>query len=104
MKQQKIWYLCDGNVPECKKHICYKRVGDSGCKYTSDINHAINFSVREYPDRVDVQEIEKEERELIVQSKRVRKKAREALILSIVAFLLSISNLIIKTVIFMLKG
>lgn len=96
VKQQKIWYLCDGNVPECKKHICYKRVGDFGCKHTSDINHAINFSVREYPDRVVIREIAQEDRELIVQSKGARKKAREALFLSIVAFSLSITNLIIK--------
>lgn len=46
----------------------------------------------------------KEEYELIEESKRARKKAREALFLSIVAFSLSITNLIIKTVIFMLKG
>lgn len=38
---KKILFLCDGNVPECKKTHCYKSGGE--CKCTSDIRHAINF-------------------------------------------------------------
>lgn len=41
----------------------------------------------------------KEEYELIEESKRARKKAREALILSIVALLLAITSLIIRVAI-----
>lgn len=44
---KKILFLCDGNVPECKKTHCYKSGGE--CKCTSDIRHAINFeNVSEY--------------------------------------------------------
>ena len=40
-KSQKVFYLCDGEVEECKKHSCYKNNGR--CNYTSDIMHARNF-------------------------------------------------------------
>lgn len=44
---KKILFLCDGNVPECKKTHCYKSGGE--CKCTSDIRHAINLeNVSEY--------------------------------------------------------
>lgn len=44
---KKIFFLCDGNVPECKKTQCYKSGGE--CRWTSDIRHAINFeNVSEY--------------------------------------------------------
>lgn len=40
----KIYYLCDGEVPTCKKACCYK---DGGiCDKTTDIAHAINFEPR----------------------------------------------------------
>lgn len=41
----KIFYLCDGEVPECTKTMCYKKETSEKmkCKHTSDINHAINF-------------------------------------------------------------
>ena len=35
------FYLCDGDVPECKKTGCYKNGGE--CRHTSDPIHAINF-------------------------------------------------------------
>lgn len=38
---KKIFYLCDGEVPECKKRSCYKRGGE--CKHTTNIKHAANF-------------------------------------------------------------
>lgn len=40
--ENKISYLCDGNVPKCKKTYCYRN-GQGNCKRTYDINHAINF-------------------------------------------------------------
>lgn len=40
---EKIFYLCDGEVPECKKTHCYKNTDDTPCKLTSDIAHAKNF-------------------------------------------------------------
>lgn len=47
----KIWYLCDGEKPDCKKNvlyrkICYREVGNRKhgvCRHTRDIQHAINF-------------------------------------------------------------
>ena len=38
---KKIFYLCDGEVPECEKTDCHKSGG--GCKHTSNIKHAVNF-------------------------------------------------------------
>ena len=38
---KKIFFICDGDVPECKKTGCYKRGGE--CKWTSDVRHAVNF-------------------------------------------------------------
>ncbi len=40
---QKIFYLCDGKVPKCKKDLCYKKGIKNGCRHTSDIKHAVNF-------------------------------------------------------------
>lgn len=43
--EKKVWYLCDGEKPDCKKTACYKNTeGNAWCRYTSDINHAVNFS------------------------------------------------------------
>ena len=40
--ENKVTYLCDGEVESCKKSHCYKKIAD-GCRRTYDINHAINF-------------------------------------------------------------
>ena len=40
---RKVFYLCDGNVPECKKTFCYQNGGE--CRHTSDIKHALNFDI-----------------------------------------------------------
>lgn len=41
---RKIFFLCDGEAPTCKKNTCYKRAGEkNSCHHTSDITHAINF-------------------------------------------------------------
>ena len=37
----KVFYLCDGEKENCKKNTCYKN--GRGCKYTSDVKHALNF-------------------------------------------------------------
>ena len=39
----KIYFLCDGDMPGCKKTHCYKNTDDTPCKRTTDINHAKNF-------------------------------------------------------------
>lgn len=39
--EEKVFYLCDGEVENCKKTMCYKNNGP--CNYTSDISHAKNF-------------------------------------------------------------
>lgn len=43
MEKEKVWYLCDGNRPECKKTHCYKNTNEQACRHTADIRHAINF-------------------------------------------------------------
>lgn len=40
----KVFYLCDGEVPECTKTHCYKREDETEpCRHTSNVAHAINF-------------------------------------------------------------
>ena len=38
---KKIFFICDGDVPECEKTECYQCGGE--CKWTSDVRHAVNF-------------------------------------------------------------
>lgn len=40
-KEQRVAYLCDGEVEGCKKRMCYKSGGN--CRHTKDINHAIHY-------------------------------------------------------------
>lgn len=40
----KVFYLCDGNVPNCEKNKCYKNCEEEPCRHTTDISHAVNFS------------------------------------------------------------
>ena len=46
-EQKRVFYLCDGIVPTCKKNTCYKNPEKKNtcppCNYTSDIKHALNF-------------------------------------------------------------
>lgn len=41
----KIFYICDGKKPGCRKIDCYKssKITQTTCMYTSDISHALNF-------------------------------------------------------------
>lgn len=42
-QQDKCMFLCDGMKEACGQHInCYKNGGE--CRYTSDLNHAMNFT------------------------------------------------------------
>lgn len=40
---KKIFFLCDGEVPECEKTMCFKNTNNNPCRWTSDIKHAKNF-------------------------------------------------------------
>lgn len=44
---EKVFYLCDGEVENCKKTMCYKNGGN--CNYTTDISHAKNFHKTDAP-------------------------------------------------------
>lgn len=39
-RSKAILYLCDGDVPTCRKDECYKRGGE--CRHTTDATHALN--------------------------------------------------------------
>lgn len=47
MTQTKVFYLCDGAVPECKQRNCYKTGGS--CRHTTDVYHAVNFIQKGIP-------------------------------------------------------
>lgn len=49
---KKVFYLCDGEVPECAKTRCYKRKGETdSCRHTTNVAHAINFRQKsKHPD------------------------------------------------------
>ncbi len=40
---EKIFYICDGKVPECKKKLCFTKGKGHPCRHTTDISHAVNF-------------------------------------------------------------
>ncbi len=45
-KADKILFLCDGEVPTCRKKNCYKKVNDSvACHHTFDVTHALHFKL-----------------------------------------------------------
>lgn len=47
---EKIFFLCDGEVPTCKKISCYKKIGEhDSCHYTTDVTHAVNFKKTRQP-------------------------------------------------------
>lgn len=53
---KKVFYFCDGNDPECKKNICYKRTQDrDGCCKTSKVEHAVNFSRNQNGDYTELE-------------------------------------------------
>ncbi len=44
-KMEKIFYICDGKKPGCRKTNCYKdgKITGTTCMHTADIIHALNF-------------------------------------------------------------
>lgn len=48
----RIWYLCDGEKPDCPKTYCYKKTDVEPCRHTSDIEHAANFTKKETGGRI----------------------------------------------------
>lgn len=43
MSKNTILYLCDSDVPACRKDKCYKRGGE--CRHTTDVAHVLNPEV-----------------------------------------------------------
>ena len=47
MKEEKVFYLCDGKVPTCSRRNCFmnenRKYKEDACRHTTDIHHAINF-------------------------------------------------------------
>lgn len=41
----RVFYLCNGEVPYCGKHMCYKKENppDDPCRHTKDVRYALNF-------------------------------------------------------------
>ena len=60
-EKKRIWYLCDGERPECSKNFCYKNTDVNPCRHTSDIEHAVNFTKEERGGRISYREEEKTE-------------------------------------------
>lgn len=51
MNKNTVLYLCDGDVPACRKTNCHKRGGD--CQHTTDAAHALNKEPRNFaPDEM----------------------------------------------------
>lgn len=46
MAEDRILFLCDGEVPTCRKKNCYRKIDASdSCCHTSDVTHAIHFKL-----------------------------------------------------------
>lgn len=54
----KIFFLCDGEVPNCEKNHCYQNGEDGWCRWTTNIRHAKNFKREEYGSSVTFSEQE----------------------------------------------
>lgn len=55
-EEKRIWYLCDGEKPDCSKTYCYKNTDVNPCRHTSDIEHATNFVKKETGGRISYRE------------------------------------------------
>lgn len=44
----KMLYLCNGEKTNCTKSNCYKNTDIEPCRYTSDIDYALNFKKEGY--------------------------------------------------------
>ena len=49
-EEARVFYLCNGEVPYCGKHMCYKKENppDDPCRHTKDVRYALNFQKKEY--------------------------------------------------------
>lgn len=45
----RVFYLCNGKDPECKKTYCYKRQPEGDCRHTSKVEYAENFEKKKNP-------------------------------------------------------
>ena len=95
MKEKRIFYLCDGNVENCKKTTCHKTIGRLGCRHTTDINHALNFDKNDFPNHVSFLEkqLKKTNEEICGFTEQTKQQARESLILSVMSLLLALFSL-----------
>lgn len=43
--KRRVFYLCNGEVPYCGKHACYKSENppDEPCRHTTNVAYALNF-------------------------------------------------------------
>ena len=55
--EKRIWYLCDGEKPDCPKTHCYKNTDVEPCRHTRDIDHAANFTKEETGGRISYREV-----------------------------------------------
>lgn len=55
-EEKRIWYLCDGERPDCSKTYCYKNTDVNPCRHTSNIEHAANFTKKEIGGRISYRE------------------------------------------------
>lgn len=44
-EKRRVFYLCNGEVPYCKKDTCYKNENatDDACRHTTNVAYALNF-------------------------------------------------------------
>lgn len=44
-EKRRVFYLCNGEVPYCKKHTCYKNKNaiEEPCRHTTNVAYALNF-------------------------------------------------------------
>lgn len=44
-EKRRVFYLCNGEVPYCKKNTCYKNKDATGevCRHTTNVAYALNF-------------------------------------------------------------
>ena len=41
--REKVFYICNGEKPDCTKKHCYRKGGEEVCRHTTDIRFAKNF-------------------------------------------------------------
>ena len=44
-EKRRVFYLCNGEVPYCGKHTCYKNKNatEDSCRHTTNVAYALNF-------------------------------------------------------------